>query len=445
MTSDPTTQRSSQRLHLNHVLRPGVVGLAAVALLLGGCVQQLSVGALDPVRDDEQPSPKSPAPESDSDSTREPEPTPDDPSKSPENSADKSEESDPGPDSGSPKPDKVDCELPEPNSCDDLPCNCLSYALGVGCPGNATDLSNPETASYTNYPQTKLSWLSYDLPEAYAPTEGQRAVILGTGPLEHFMQKPEELAQAGQCSPERPRADEYEDHRTCPSQDTPERTADHIPPRPIVLSAVDPSGKVTCKEDPALVGQGDCSNSLQALVKKRSCWEKDAPGCDTQAVHDASAFSIQITVPSGASTLAFDSAFLSAEYPFNYQSPDRVATDAFVVWLRSKQWTGNVLMDDAGQAMTVDNAWLTLKDAPNLTQDCPAPCTAPQLHEFSMQGHAATPWLTTTFPVKPGERIMLTFAVMEFGSPLLDSYALIDNLRWGCDRDIKAPITRLAQ
>lgn len=420
------------------------LGLCAL-MSLSACVQELPVGAVNPKSEGEGSTGAQEEPNEEEDPSSDPSqgPSPDDSNTAEDGKG--NPKSNKGTSSGAPKPEKVDCELPEPSSCDDQVCNCLSHALGIGCPGNVSDISNPEIATYTNYPQSKLSPLASELPSAFAPTEGRRAVLLGTGPMEHFMQRPYQLQQAGQCNASRPVSSEFQGNLTCPSGDIPEKTPNHKAPGSIELTAVDPSGKKDCSDNPSLVGKGDCSNSLQKLVKNRSCWDSANTSCDPTEIHDASAFSIQLTVPAGVTTLSFDSAFLTAEYPFNYKHPNRPATDAFVVWLSSKQWTGNVLMDPKGHPMTVDNDWLTLKDAQNLAKDCKAPCNEHKLHLYSMEGHGATPWLTTEFPVHPGERILMTFAVMEFGTPWLDSYALIDNLRWGCSEGLSAPVTRRAK
>jgi hypothetical protein len=41
-----------------------------------------------------------------------------------------------------------------------------------------------------------------------------------------------------------------------------------------------------------------------------------------------------------------------------------------------------------------------------------------------------TGWLTTTAPVKPGEKIVLRFVIWDEGDHILDSQVLIDNFRW---------------
>lgn len=417
-----------------------------VALVASGCVQDLPVGAMAPQSPSASQTPES-SPNQEGDSEKD-SLKPEDTQKN--KSGGESEGSTApggsgGPTGNSSAPGKIDCELPEPNACDDIECNCLSLALGVGCKENGSEQTRPELDIESNDSQSAMAWRARDLPASYQPREGERVVMLSTGKLSDFKVPPRALAQRRECAQKRPRNTEFPRSYSCPSRDLPEVTPGHRPPGPIRFQAVDPSGAVNCHDDASLVGRGDCSNSLRKLVDDRHCWDSlDPASCRPDEVHDASSFSMQITVPPGITSLSFDSAFLSAEYPLNYKHPSRFATDAFVVWLESNRWTGNLLMDHRGHPMTVDNQWLQIKDAPNLAKDCPPPCSDHALHLFGMQGHAATPWLRTEFPVQGGERIMLTFSVLELGSPYLDSFALIDNLRWGCTEGLPGPVTRLA-
>lgn len=423
---------------------PALGGILLASLWMSACISELPVGAVDaapeqsPEASSSQGSGQAPDPGQTQDpETQDPQPSPQEPD--PGNSPKPEPSPEPSPE------DKIACELPVPRSCDDTPCHCLSLALGIGCYENGSETSRPEIATHTNYDQQELSWTAQELPSAFAPTEGARAVILGTGPLADFRSTPRTLRSTGRCDLQKPEPGVFDRLLTCPSQDTPEAVPGHALPGKLTFDPVDPSGKVDCWQDKSLVGTGDCSNSMQQLVQNKRCWDDAPAGCTPQTIHDAAAFSLQITVPPGITSMSFDSAFLSAEYPFNYKSPAGIATDALVVWLESKDWSGNLLMDDANRPMTVDNAWLRLKDAQNREQDCPFPCNEHKLHQYAMAGHGATPWLTTEFPVRGGERILLTFAVLEFGSPLLDTYALIDNVRWGCTEKLEGPVTRLAK
>lgn len=386
------------------------------------CVQDLAVGA----QGVGQPDPQTPKDQ----------PTPQDPKSNEQGPSEPSEQE------PSEEQDPIACKAPERESCDDQSCDCIARGLGIGCLGTSAP---PNVRLQSTYDQAQHVVRDIKLPAAFGPREGERVVLMGTGPLAHFSATSHKLGHLGACSSRRPTTTEFLRQGTCPSVDAPEVVANHRLPEPLQFAGVDPNGIIDCAQDPDLSGRGDCSNSLQRLIAGKRCWKTTTDsGCEASSVHDASAFTISLKVPRGITSLSFDFAFLSAEYPFNYQHPDKFATDAFIVWLESSSWTGNVVTDQKGAPMTIDNELVRLKDAENLAQDCPAPCNEHRLHDFSMRGHAATPWLTTEIPVRSESEIELTFAILELGGPFLDSYALIDNMHWGCTPKLKAPRTRIA-
>ena len=132
--------------------------------------------------------------------------------------------------------------------------------------------------------------------------------------------------------------------------------------------------------------------------------------------------------PGGATSIAFDFAFLSAEYPYYYGSE---FADMFVAWLESESWTGNLAYDDTGEAITQNSALVSLRDDADML---------PALAGTCMQGHAASPWLRTTAPLQPGEELTLAFAIFDMADSIVDSYAFVDNVRFGCD-DVADPAT----
>lgn len=137
-------------------------------------------------------------------------------------------------------------------------------------------------------------------------------------------------------------------------------------------------------------------------------------------------------VPGGATSVAFDFAFLSAEYPFYFGSE---FADMFVAWLESESWTGNLAFDDTGEAITQNSALVSLHDDMDALASLAGTC---------MQGHAASPWLRTTAPLQPGEEITLAFAIFDMADSIVDSYAFVDNVRFGC-ADVAEPATALVE
>jgi hypothetical protein len=148
------------------------------------------------------------------------------------------------------------------------------------------------------------------------------------------------------------------------------------------------------------------------------------------------------TVPEGATSLSYDFAFMSFEYPGFWQS---AYNDMYIGWLESENWTGNISFDENGNPITVNAGFMDYLDADASAfdpvtgmeiqhPDCPvgANCSAPEIKGTCMEGHGATRWLTTTATVEPGEEITLVFAVMDLSDSVLDSYVFLDNFQWGC-------------
>jgi hypothetical protein len=167
-------------------------------------------------------------------------------------------------------------------------------------------------------------------------------------------------------------------------------------------------------------------------------------------VFDVASLVLQIKVPGNVSGFTFDSAFFTSDWP------EYVCTtfnDQFVAWLTSSAWGGsngnlNVLFDSAGNAMSVNNAFITgctpatptgCMGSVMGTSTCPGGTAALGGTGFldvgaycttSSAGGASTGWLTTSAPVKGGETITLQFMVWDTGDQNWDSLALIDHFAW---------------
>ncbi|HUS67385.1 MAG TPA: hypothetical protein VMZ28_22765, partial [Kofleriaceae bacterium] len=61
-------------------------------------------------------------------------------------------------------------------------------------------------------------------------------------------------------------------------------------------------------------------------------------------------------------------------------------------------------------------------------------------YEVGATDGGGTGWLTTTAPVRPGEKVRLTFLVFDEGDSAYDSTVLIDNFRWHVEQ-VEGPIT----
>lgn len=193
------------------------------------------------------------------------------------------------------------------------------------------------------------------------------------------------------------------------------------PPAPIAVNAVSPTDD--CATDPGLVGDGDCSNTIEAQ------WNQGS------GAYDYVEMRFTTEVPFETYGFSYDLAMFSTEYPNFYQSG---FNDMYIGWLESELWTGNISFDELGQPISLNAGFLDYKDAPN-PFDCPGVCAAPELGGTAMMGHAGTKWLTTTAGVTPGEEITVVFAVFDMSDPILDTVVLLDNFQWGCAGG--APVT----
>ena len=284
-------------------------------------------------------------------------------------------------------------------------------AIGIGCPHDA-DFHE----AFTGDPRSLyVQRGALGSAGVFTPREGERMVILSTGIADQIPLTPAELLAA---DPNCPAAE------ACPNTVL---STDVLPVLPEPLDVRRVHDERDCVEDPTLVGEGDCSNTL---------WEEWSAG---SGARDYAELRIRVVVPDHTNGFKYDFAFLSSEYPlwFNHES---TWNDMYVAWLESEAWTGNVSFDGAGSPISINSVLLDYLDAPSI--DCPDPCQAPELADFAMEGHAATDWLTTTAPVQAGESIVLVFALFDLTDGQYDSVILLDNFEWTCDG--APPVTKPA-
>lgn len=170
-------------------------------------------------------------------------------------------------------------------------------------------------------------------------------------------------------------------------------------------------------------GVGDCSETLPEV------WSGEA--------RDLIWFSFDIEVPTGAGALELDLAWLTAEFP---EQVGATEADAFVLWIDSAAFTGNIATY-GGRALTTSSVAALLSDFqgehPSLVRtgfdgSTEEACSiAGELVSPCPIG-AATGWLTVTAPVVSGEVITVAGALFEQGPPGRESTVLLDGLRWRC-------------
>ena len=283
------------------------------------------------------------------------------------------------------------------------PCDLTSddpwNALGINCPAGPKaegTIGGSELALQVH--EGQLGTHGY-----FTPREGSRMVIMSSGLASEVP-----LPRAQLCP-------------TCPSTDLGQPMIPVLP-EPIDVRSVD--DVVTCADDPTLIGTGDCSNTLEDE------WTAGS------GAYDYVEMRMLAEVPPPYDALRYRFAFFSSEYPtwFDHDSP---WNDMYLAWLESESWTGNISFDEAGNPISINGVLLDFRDAE--TEECPAPCQAPELAGFSMEGHAATRWLETTAPVVTGETIELVFAIFDLSDGIYDSAVVLDDWDWTCGGDL--PIT----
>lgn len=281
------------------------------------------------------------------------------------------------------------CGAPNPVSCDNEDDDPW-HAMGLNCDGG------PQVdGSFTGDPeQLFVHEGNFGTSDAFPPREGDKFAILSSGIAEQMV-----TTVGGTIS------------GTMGGGNLPD-----LPP-PMTRTEVSPGGGDTCIDNPALVGTGDCSNTVEVQYSQGG------------TANDLAFLSLSVEVPENTFGFTYDFAFFSVEYPVYYQSQ---FNDMYVAWLESEGWTGNISFDEFGSPISLNAGFLDYKDAPNPT-DCPAPCVAPELAGTAAQGHAGTRWLTTNAPVTPGETIEVYFAIFDLSDTALDSAVLLDNWIWTCE------------
>ena len=300
-----------------------------------------------------------------------------------------------------------DCDIPEHEPCDD-DTNDPFEAMGLNCPGE------PEVDGEANGSTEAIAVISsVGDTDTWAPTEGVKYAVIGSGPSAHLNQT------------------SATDLEFCSLDLGAEWDLPGDLPDPIKVNQV---GNEDCTENPSLVGTGDCSNTLQEQ------WDAAAT-LGGPTAFDYTELRFTATVPSTVTSVSYDFAFFSTEYPYYFGSP---YNDMYVGWLESRNWTGNISFDKEGNPISVNAGFLDYRDVPNpgpdtwgyeVDQECntPGACVAEELHQTCMKSHAGTAWLTSTVGVEEHEDITMVFAVFDLSDPILDSYVLLDNFTWGCE------------
>jgi hypothetical protein len=168
------------------------------------------------------------------------------------------------------------------------------------------------------------------------------------------------------------------------------------------------------------------------------------PGTKTGTAQDGVALELKIRVPSNAQSFSYQQNFFTQEYP-RYIC-DRF-NDFFVTMLDpipDGLVDGNIAFDQDTNPISVNNSLLQVCNPGThngKTFTCPLGADSLEGTGFDGMGGslgvgepaAATGWLTTNAPVKPGSEITVRFAIWDSGDGALDSTVLIDDFKFSVE------------
>jgi hypothetical protein len=295
-----------------------------------------------------------------------------------------------GEDTGDCEGDECECTIPEHQPCDAGTTNPF-HAMGLDCPGEL------QVNESTYGPATAIGIRSsFGTNNTFDPREGEVYAVIGSGlVVELDDETPDsDAGLLGHASP------------TYCNDDLGAFDPGNTLPPPLRTNNV---GAEDCSQNPALVGTGDCSNTIQGQFEQGI------------SANDYVELRFTLTVPPDVLSFSYDFAFFSTEYPFYYGSQ---YNDMYVGWLEAIDWTGNVSFDEQGEPISLNAGFLEFKDdAANL----------PEFDGTCMRYHAGTNWLQTTAGVRGNEDITVVFAIFDLSDSILDSYVFLDNWQWGCD------------
>ena len=202
------------------------------------------------------------------------------------------------------------CGAPPPVTCDGDDDDPL-HAMGLNCP------NGPEVDGVYNGGAEAMyvhqGNLGTSMPPEYPPREGEKFIVMSTG-IANEINTEGLFTSTGVSSPDYGLA----------------------LPAPLNMTAV--SATEDCADNPALVGTGECSNTLETQ------WSQGSGANDYAEVR------INVEVPAGTFGFSYDFAFFSEEYPQWFMTQ---FNDMYVAWLESEQWTGNISFDEMGNPISL--------------------------------------------------------------------------------------------
>ncbi len=163
------------------------------------------------------------------------------------------------------------------------------------------------------------------------------------------------------------------------------------------------------------------------------------PGVTTGQPHDGEALEIKLRVPTNAKSFSYQENFFTFEFPTFICS----TYNDFFVAMMTPQVPGlpdaNIAFDQNNNPISVNNSLLQVCQPQSAGgKNFPCPLGNSTLSGTGFTTHAATGWLQTQAPVKPGDEITIRFAIWDSGDGALDSTVLIDKFQWSADAAMAA-------
>ncbi|MEZ4450067.1 MAG: choice-of-anchor L domain-containing protein [Nannocystaceae bacterium] len=280
-------------------------------------------------------------------------------------------------------PDCV-CSIPDHVPCDQAT-NDPFQAMGLNCPGElqvqASTMGSPAAIGLRS---------NFGVNATFNPREGTKYAVIGSGLV-------------GDLNNVTPQNDSNAGPTHC--NDALGISLGKTLPAPLKPNAVGGD----CTQNPGLVGTGDCSGTIQGQFNQGG------------SANDYTELRFVLQVPNDVTSLSYEFAFFSVEWPYYYGSK---YNDMYVGWLESELWTGNISFDNMGNPISLNAGFLDYQDGSG---------SLPEFAGTCMRQHAGTSWLKSTVGVTPGEQITVVFAIFDLSDQILDSYAFLDNFQWGCE------------
>jgi hypothetical protein len=174
----------------------------------------------------------------------------------------------------------------------------------------------------------------------------------------------------------------------------------------------------------------------------------ECPGVTTGTPNDATGLELEIKVPANALSFSFNFNFFTFEWP---QYICTEFNDFFIANLfpfPETQTDGNISFDNAGNPISVNNAFLDVCGCPGSPGQCVVPPANPTKAFDCAQGtdrlqgtsweadttagwtNGSSGWLITSAPVEKGSTINIRFVTYDSSDRRVDSSAVVDNWIW---------------